>query len=162
MVVYACNSCGYNAADLAGSRRLEVHAGSLPVWVPCTGRLSVDDMLHPFTRGAAGVLVAACLPDQCTFVDGNAAMAERLERARGLLVMMGIDPDRLPELHPTYRMLTLPAETLQARAESLAGRLRKALPAAQVETSAGVGYLGSGSLPMSECARPMQLGSKIC
>jgi len=60
------------------------------------------------------------------------------------------DPARLPELHPTYRMLTSLAETLQARAESLAGRLRESLPAAQVETSGGVGYLGSGSLPMHE------------
>jgi heterodisulfide reductase subunit A len=99
IVVYACNSCGYNAADLAGSRRLQVQADALPVWVPCTGRLSVEDMVHPFTRGAAGVLVAACLPDQCTFVDGNLAMAERLERARAMLAMMGLEPDRLQLVH---------------------------------------------------------------
>jgi heterodisulfide reductase subunit A len=99
VVVYACNSCGYNAADLAGSQRLDVPAEALPVWVPCTGRLSVEDMVHPFTRGAAGVLVAACLPDQCTFVNGNTAMAARLDRARRLLAMMGMDPDRLQLVH---------------------------------------------------------------
>ncbi len=99
IVVYACNSCGYNAADLAGSRRLQVPSSALPVWVPCAGRLSVEDLVHPFTRGAGGVLVAACLPDQCTFVDGNAAMAERLEGAREMLSMMGIDPDRLQLVH---------------------------------------------------------------
>jgi coenzyme F420-reducing hydrogenase delta subunit len=99
VVAYACNSCGYNAADLAGGRRMEVPAEVLPVWVPCTGRLSVEDMVHPFARGAAGVLVAACLPDQCTFVDGNMAMALRLDRARRLLAMMGVDPERLQLVH---------------------------------------------------------------
>jgi len=99
VVAYSCNSCGYNAADLAGSRRLEVPAEVLPVWVPCSGRLSVEDLVHPFTRGAAGVLVAACLPDQCAFVSGNTALADRLERARRLLAMQGVDPRRLRLLH---------------------------------------------------------------
>jgi heterodisulfide reductase subunit A-like polyferredoxin/coenzyme F420-reducing hydrogenase delta subunit len=99
VVVYACNSCGYNAADLAGSRRMEVPAQALPVWVPCSGRLSVDDLVYPFTRGAAGVLVAACLPQQCAFVDGNVALSDRLDRARALLALSGIDPDRLQLVH---------------------------------------------------------------
>jgi heterodisulfide reductase subunit A len=122
VVVYACNSCGYNAADLAGSRRLDVPAEALPVWVPCTGRLSVEDMVHPFTRGAAGVLVAACLPDQCTFVDGNAAMAERLDRARRLLAMMGIDPDRLQLVHTS----SADAERFRDAATSMAEVARRA------------------------------------
>jgi heterodisulfide reductase subunit A len=99
VVAYACNSCGYNAADLAGSRRLAIPPNVLPLWVPCSGRLSVDDLVHPFTRGAAGVLVAACLPDQCAFVDGNGALGERLDRARQLLALSGVDPDRLQLVH---------------------------------------------------------------
>ncbi len=99
VIAYACNSCGYNAADLAGSRRMDLPAEVLPVWVPCSGRLSVEDLVYPFTRGAAGVLVAACLPDQCTFVDGNLALAGRLEQARQLLAMMGVDPRRLQLVH---------------------------------------------------------------
>jgi F420-non-reducing hydrogenase small subunit len=121
VVVYACNSCGYNAADLAGSQRLRVPAEALPVWVPCTGRVSVEDMVHPFTRGAAGVLVAACLPDQCTFVDGNAAMAERLERARRLLAMMGVDPERLQLVHTS----SADAERFRDAAETMARVARR-------------------------------------
>jgi heterodisulfide reductase subunit A len=116
VVAYACNSCGYNAADLAGLRRMEVPAEVLPLWVPCTGRLSVEDMVHPFTRGAAGVLVAACLPDQCTFVDGNSAMSIRLDRARTLLTMMGIDPDRLQLVHTS----SADAERFRQAAETMA------------------------------------------
>jgi len=121
VVAYACNSCGYNAADLAGSRRMEVPAEVLPVWVPCSGRLSIEDMVHPFTRGAAGVLVAACLPDQCTFVDGNTAMAIRLERARRLLSMMGVDPERLQLVHTS----SADAETFRQAAETMARVARR-------------------------------------
>ena len=56
------------------------------------------------------------------------------------------DPTRLPEVHPTYRMLATPDETLKARAEALAG----AMTVGQATVCQGVGYLGSGSLPTHE------------
>jgi len=56
------------------------------------------------------------------------------------------DPEKLPQVHPTYRMLATPIETLKARAESLAGKL----DAGQVTVCQGAGYLGSGSLPTHE------------
>ena len=60
------------------------------------------------------------------------------------------DPARLPEVHPTYRMLATPGETLKVRAEALAEKLVKALGATQITVCEGVGYLGSGSLPTHE------------
>jgi len=69
-----------------------------------------------------------------------------LERTLGMFR----DPPKLGEVHPTYSMLTAPTETLQARAEALAGRIRETVSQAQVEACSGVGYLGSGSLPMHE------------
>ena len=58
------------------------------------------------------------------------------------------DPQRLRTEHPTYRMLTTPLEELIARAGKLAGAIKAAAPSAEVEVIDGVGYLGSGSLPM--------------
>ena len=58
------------------------------------------------------------------------------------------DPAKLMRVHPTFRMLTTPPDTLQQRAESLAGALRAAVPRAQATVRADVGFLGSGSLPM--------------
>jgi len=57
------------------------------------------------------------------------------------------DPEKLPDVHPTYRMLTTPLDTLKGRAELLAEKLDGALPAAQITVCEGIGYLGSGSLP---------------
>ena len=62
------------------------------------------------------------------------------------------DPDRLAAEHPLYRMLTVSADELRGRADELAGAIRQAAPATDVQVVAGVGYLGSGSLPMEELA----------
>ena len=59
------------------------------------------------------------------------------------------DPEKLPEVHPTYRMLATPIETLKARAEALGAKLGEAL-GGEVTVCQGVGYLGSGSLPTHE------------
>jgi L-seryl-tRNA(Ser) seleniumtransferase len=60
------------------------------------------------------------------------------------------DPARLAERHPLYRMLATPIETLQARAQKLADALTNAKLPLTVAIEPGVGYLGSGSLPMHE------------
>ena len=57
------------------------------------------------------------------------------------------DPDLLVREHPLYIMLSATPETLRARAEALAEAISAAAPTAEVTVRAGVGYLGSGSLP---------------
>ena len=57
------------------------------------------------------------------------------------------DPDRLAEEHPTFHMLATSAGDLLARAKSLAAAIKQA-GGVNVELAEGVGYLGSGSLPM--------------
>ena len=60
------------------------------------------------------------------------------------------DPELLVREHPTYRMLAAPAEVLKARAESLAAAIAAAAPTAGAAVAEGVGFLGSGSLPMEQ------------
>ena len=60
------------------------------------------------------------------------------------------DPDRLVREHPTYRMLAAPLEALRQRAEALAEAVAAAAPQAEANVAEGVGFLGSGSLPMEE------------
>ncbi|MEI7835649.1 MAG: L-seryl-tRNA(Sec) selenium transferase, partial [Planctomycetota bacterium] len=75
-------------------------------------------------------------------VDKSCLMA--LERTLALFR----DPERLVREHPTYRMLATPPVELEARAGRLVAALAQAAPAVLAETIEGVGYLGSGSLPM--------------
>jgi len=60
------------------------------------------------------------------------------------------DPDLLAREHATYRMLAAEPATLRARARKLAKKIAAAAPRAEVEVTEGVGFLGSGSLPMEE------------
>lgn len=56
-------------------------------------------------------------------------------------------PDQLARLHPTYSMLTTPAEVLQTRARRLLELIQPLTPKLLAKTENSVSYLGSGSLP---------------
>ena len=57
-----------------------------------------------------------------------------------------LDPDRLAQTNPTYRMLTVSADELRPRAEELARRL-DAFPGLTAAARPDVSRPGSGSLP---------------
>ncbi len=95
IIAYACEQCGYNAADLAGTAKNYYSTEIKIVKVPCSGRVSLAQMLAPFDLGAKGVMIAACLEDQCHFVDGNKDAKKRVELAKRALDMMGVGSHRL-------------------------------------------------------------------
>jgi len=63
-------------------------------------------------------------------------------------LMLFRDPELLAREHPLYRMLSTSQEELHQRAEALTAAIRDAAPGVTAEVIDGVGYLGSGSLPM--------------
>ena len=58
IVAFCCSHCAYNAADLAGSLRIQYPAAVKIIEVSCTGRVDITHMLHAFEAGADGVMVA--------------------------------------------------------------------------------------------------------
>jgi F420-non-reducing hydrogenase iron-sulfur subunit len=58
IVAFCCTHCAYNAADLAGSLRLQYPPSIKIIEVPCTGRVDVLHMLKAFEEGVDGALVA--------------------------------------------------------------------------------------------------------
>lgn len=58
VVAFCCTHCAYNAADLAGSLRLQYPPAVKIVQVPCSGRVDMLHVLRAFEDGADGVLVA--------------------------------------------------------------------------------------------------------
>jgi coenzyme F420-reducing hydrogenase delta subunit len=53
-----CTHCAYNAADLAGSLRLQYPPAIRVIEVPCTGRVDIFHLLRAFEQGVDGLLVA--------------------------------------------------------------------------------------------------------
>jgi F420-non-reducing hydrogenase iron-sulfur subunit len=95
ILAFCCHYCAYAAADLAGSMRLQYPANVRVLRLPCTGRVEVNYLLAAFERGADAVMVAGCLEGGCHFQEGNLRARRRVERAKGILQEIGVEPERL-------------------------------------------------------------------
>jgi coenzyme F420-reducing hydrogenase delta subunit len=104
IVAFCCTHCAYNAADLAGSLRVQYPPAVKVVEVPCTGRVEIYHLLRAFEEGVDGVLVAGCLPGNCHYLEGNLNARRRVEQARRMLKDIGLEPERLKMVHMSSAM----------------------------------------------------------
>jgi coenzyme F420-reducing hydrogenase delta subunit len=95
ITAFTCSYCGYMAADTAGALRISYPSNVKLVRLPCTGKTDVQYLLDAFEQGADGVYVVACSLGNCHHVRGNERGRARVERAKGILKAIGIEPERL-------------------------------------------------------------------
>jgi coenzyme F420-reducing hydrogenase delta subunit len=95
IVAFCCEFCGYAAADLAGSMRLDYPSNIKIIRIPCTGRMDTLTVLKAFEDGADGVFFFGCLEGSCHFVAGNIRARKRLIYIRELLDECGIGSERV-------------------------------------------------------------------
>ncbi|WCJ60047.1 hydrogenase iron-sulfur subunit [Fontisphaera persica] len=94
IVAFFCNWCTYTAADLAGVSRLKYAPNVRVIRLMCSGRVDPQFILEAFARGADGVLVGGCHPNDCHYVEGNYKMLRRARLLRRMLAGMGIEEAR--------------------------------------------------------------------
>jgi coenzyme F420-reducing hydrogenase delta subunit len=135
ILAICCTHCAYNAADLAGSLRVQYPSAVKVMEVPCTGRVDVVHLLRAFEEGVDGVMVAGCLLGDCHFVEGNFNARRRVEYARGLLAAVGLQPERLRMVHVSSAMGRQFAE----EAEHITAEVRELGPNPLRRTAAEVG-----------------------
>jgi F420-non-reducing hydrogenase iron-sulfur subunit len=92
---FTCNWCSYRAADLAGTARTKYPPNVRLVRLMCSGRLEPEFVLQAFARGADGVVVTGCWPEDCHYRIQSVKALRRFLLLRRMLVEMGIDPGRL-------------------------------------------------------------------
>ncbi len=93
VMVFCCNWSTYPGLQL--SRPPESDDAPLePIITMCAGRLDPELILEAFSRGAWGVLVAGCPPDECEH-DGNYKTRRRIMLLRNMLEQFNIEPERL-------------------------------------------------------------------
>jgi heterodisulfide reductase subunit A len=95
IIVYVTETCGYNAADIAGTSRREYPSQIKIVKLPCVGRLSIDDMIYPLKKGAKSVMIVACPRGLCHYIDGDLAAKEKVEKAKKILDKKNIGREKL-------------------------------------------------------------------
>lgn len=95
IVALVCTWCTYTGADLAGTSRLKYQANVRVVRLPCTGRIDYNLILKAFEKGADGVLVSGCHPNDCHYNAGNFHARRRFAMFRELLQFVGFDLRRV-------------------------------------------------------------------
>jgi len=95
IVVFLCNWCSYAGADLAGVSRYQYPTNIRAVRVMCSTRVSAHIVLELFKEGVDGVMVSGCHIGDCHYINGNYYTKRRVELAKKLLELSGVETDRL-------------------------------------------------------------------
>ena len=130
IIAFCCHYCAFTAADLAGTMRQQYPTNLRIVRLPCSGKVDVNMILQAFVEGADGVMVGACEPGGCHFIQGNLRAKKRVDYAKTLIEEVGISPERLEMYHIAASQGPLFAQTSREFTE----RIRR-LNAEQVETA---------------------------
>lgn len=95
ITAFVCNWCTYAGADLTGTSRIKYQSNVRVLRVPCTGRIDFMLIIKAFQRGADGVIVSGCHPNDCHYTSGNYHARRRWMVFKDLMDSMGIDTNRV-------------------------------------------------------------------
>jgi F420-non-reducing hydrogenase iron-sulfur subunit len=95
IVAFICKWCTSQAADLAGTTRLQYAPNVTPIRVMCSSRVDPEHVLYAFRNGADGVLIGGCHPGDCHYKTGNYQTLKRVTLLRKVMRDIGIDERRL-------------------------------------------------------------------
>jgi F420-non-reducing hydrogenase iron-sulfur subunit len=94
-VAFFCNWCTYTAADLAGVSRIKYAPNLRTIRLMCSGRVDPQFILEAFNKGADGVLIGGCHPNDCHYAEGNYKCLRRFRLLKRMIADLGVDEKRL-------------------------------------------------------------------
>jgi coenzyme F420-reducing hydrogenase delta subunit len=95
ILIFTCSWYPAIAADNAGVVGEEYPAETRIVTLTCAGRLTPALILDGFGSGARGVLVAACKPESCHYVNGSSTCEQVVAEAKELAELLGFGAERI-------------------------------------------------------------------
>lgn len=95
IVGMVCRWCTYQAADSAGTGRMEYPANITLLRVQCSGRVDPTHVIRAFEQGADGVFIGGCHPGECHYEEGNYRAMGRISVLKRLLEQFGIEKERV-------------------------------------------------------------------
>lgn len=101
IVIFTCNWNAHQSLQAAGKRHLSYPAGVRPLKVDCLGQISSSVILKAFEKGADGVMLVGCQPEECHYEFGSRRAAELFEETRRLARMLGFGEEQL-EFHQLH------------------------------------------------------------
>ena len=95
ILAFLCWKWGYGSSDMAGTIRAQYPTSIRTILVPCTGRVSTDDIMRAFGKGADGILIVGWYPNECDYGTGNFFALRQVEFVKEILQTTGIQPNRI-------------------------------------------------------------------
>ena len=95
ITAFVCNWCTYAGADLTGTSRIKYQPNVRVLRLPCTGRIDFMLLAKAFSRGADGIIISGCHPNDCHYTSGNYHARRRWILFRELLDLLGFDLERI-------------------------------------------------------------------
>lgn len=95
VVIFTCNWNAHQSLQAAGREHLHYPAGARPLKVDCLGQIGSSVILKAFEKGADGVMLVGCSPEECHYEFGSRRAAELFQRVRELVRLLGIGEERL-------------------------------------------------------------------
>jgi F420-non-reducing hydrogenase iron-sulfur subunit len=101
VVIFTCNWNAHESLQEAGKHHLSYPPGARPLKVDCLGQVSSSVILKAFEKGADGVMLIGCSPEECHYEFGSQRAAELFQEVRKLTRLLGIQEEQL-EFHQVH------------------------------------------------------------
>lgn len=124
ITAFCCLYCGYMAAESAAALGMQYPANVKFIRLPCSGKTDIRYVLEAFEQGADGVYVIACPIGNCHHVRGNERGRARIDRARHILMEIGLEGERLG----LFFVSGSQAQAFTAAAHTMTERIRQLGP----------------------------------
>ncbi len=94
ILCFLCQWCGYSAADLAGTTRVQYPPSIRSIEVTCSGMVHPNWIVNSLLGGLDGVMIFGCHLGQCHYGAGNEIALARSQLVKETLWDLGIDEER--------------------------------------------------------------------
>jgi coenzyme F420-reducing hydrogenase delta subunit len=122
IVIFTCNWNAHESLQVAGKRHISLPAGARPLKVDCLGQVGSSVILKAFEKGADGVMLVGCSPEECHYEFGSRLAAELYEKVRQLIRLLGFQEEQLA----FHQVHADEAESLVEEVQAFARRLATA------------------------------------
>jgi len=95
VIILTCNWNAHQCLQEAGKQRLNLPPGVRHLKVDCLGQIGSSVILKAFEKGADGVMLVGCSPEECHYEFGGRRAAELFEEVRALAGLLGFSENRL-------------------------------------------------------------------
>ena len=95
VVIFTCNWNAHESLMEAGTQHLSLPSGVRPLKVDCLGQVGSSVILKAFEKGADGVMLVGCSPEECHYEFGSRRAAELFEEVLKLAALLGFREERL-------------------------------------------------------------------